>query len=266
MRTRLQICALALAFATAAATAPAAAQSRENDGATKPVVAEGVVPDQATKAQILDKLRALYGAQRVVDNIQVQTIPTPPNWGRYIGGMLTPGLKQVSDGKLEVDGQSVRISGLVANEAQRQQVASGLSTASNRLYTVTNSLRIGGGIAPQAVLDSTLANRIIEFESGSAQLTQSGARLLDEMARKMRPMGALQVQIVGHTDTVGTRPSNIILSAARAEAVRSYLMQQGIDVSRFSVSGRGPDEPVADNFSDQGRARNRRIEFKVLEQ
>lgn len=257
---RLIVFAMAIAFSTQLHAQ--STQSTPASRAAKPVVAEGVVPDQATKTQILNKLREVYGPERVVDSIQVQAIATPPNWGRYVADMLTPALQQVQDGKLEVNGQAVRVSGQVVNEAQRQQVASGLSTASNRSYTVTNSLRTGA--SGQGLLDATLANRIIEFESGSAQLVASGQTILDEMASKMKELGNTRVQIVGHTDGVGARASNVSLSSARAESVKSYLMQQGIDGGRLSVAGRGPDEPVASNDTVEGRARNRRIQFRVL--
>ncbi len=239
--------------------ASAAAQAQS---AAEPVVAEGVVPDQATKAQILDKLRTLYGDERVVDRIQVESIPTPPNWGSYVANMLTPGLQRVLAGKLEVNGQSVRITGEVVNEAQRQQVASELSLASNSTYTVTNSLGTGG--SGQGLLDATLGDRIIEFESGSARLTDLGRYILDEMAEKMQEIGNARVQIIGHTDDVGQRQGNLALSQARAEAVRSYLVGQGIPAGNLEVLGRGPDEPIADNATEDGRARNRRIQFRVL--
>lgn len=247
---------LILSLALLAMTAAAHAQSD-----AQPVVAEGVVPDQATKSLILGELRELYGSERVVDRIQVESIPTPPNWGKYVAGMLSPGLKRVHNGKLQVDGQSVRISGEVANEAQRQKVASELSLASNSTYTVTNGLGIGDS---QQVLDATLGDRIIEFESGSARLTDVGRMILDEMAEKMSGMEDARVQVIGHTDNVGQRQANIALSHARAEAVRAYLVGKGIARGNLSVLGKGPDEPVADNTSADGRARNRRIEFRVL--
>ncbi|MDN5781500.1 MAG: OmpA family protein, partial [Luteimonas sp.] len=205
---------------------------------------------------------ALYGSERVVDRIQVESIPTPPNWGSYVAKMLTPGLQRVSNGKLEVNGQSVRITGDVVNEAQRQQVASELSLASNSTYTVTNSLGTDG--SGQELLDTTLGDRIIEFESGSARLTDIGRRILDEMAQKMREIGDARVQIIGHTDNVGGRQSNIALSLSRAEAVSAYLVERGIPRENLSVLGKGPDEPVADNATVDGRARNRRIQFRVL--
>ena len=51
---------------------------------SKPVIAEGIVPDQASKALILARLHEVYGAERVVDRLQVESIPTPPNWGEYV--------------------------------------------------------------------------------------------------------------------------------------------------------------------------------------
>ncbi len=227
-----------------------------------PVIAEGVVPDQATKAQILDKLRALYGDARVVDRIRVESIPTPPNWGTYVGNMLAPGLTRVSAGKLEINGQAVRISGDVANEAQRQQVLSELSMASNTSYTVTSGLQMGA--SAQNVLDDTLGDRIIEFRSGSATLTPLGGSILDEMALKLEELGDVRVQVIGHTDNVGNREGNLALSHGRAEAVRVYLTQRGVDAQRISVLGKGPDEPTSDNETEDGRARNRRIQFRLL--
>jgi OOP family OmpA-OmpF porin len=229
----------------------------------KPIIVDGSVPDQASKSAILDKLRTLYGNERVIDRIQVEAIPAPPNWGQYVAGMLTRDLQHVSTGKLEVEGQSVTISGQVSNEAQRQQVASTLSLASNSSYTITNRLRLGD--SAQGVLDDALANRIIEFQSGSAQLAPSGIAILDEMAAKLTQLGNVRVQIIGHTDNVGQRASNLALSQARAQAVRAYLANQGVDAARMSVLGKGPDAPVADNATVDGRARNRRIEFQVLQ-
>src|SRR5690606_22745394 len=228
----------------------------------QPVIAEGIVPDQATKARILDRLREVYGSDRVVDRIQVESIPTPPNWGEYVAGMITPGLQRISGGELEINGQSVRVTGQVVNEAQRQQVASELSLASNSHYTVTNALETGG--SGQNLLDATLGDRIIEFESGSARLTPLGEDILAEMAESLIEIGDARVQIVGHTDGIGNRQANLALSHARAEAVREHLTTLGVPRPKLSVLGKGPDEPVADNATDEGRARNRRIQFQIL--
>lgn len=257
----LALSGLITVFAASAQVAAPAATAATSGAGERPVVVEGVVPDQATKARILKNLQDIYGSARIVDRVQVESIPSPPNWGEYVANMVSPGLKRVSAGKLEVNGQAVRISGQVVNEAQRQQVASDLSLASNTSYTVTNSLKLGG--SEQGVLDQTLGNRIIEFQSGSSRLTPLGMRILDEMVEKMSQMSGARFLIIGHTDNLGQRESNLALSQARAQAVKDYMVQKGIDGGRMNVQGKGPDEPVADNASPDGRARNRRIQFKI---
>ncbi len=226
------------------------------------VVARGTVPDEATKSAVIARLRELYGADRVVDRMEVDSVVAPPNWDDYVLKLLGPNLKQVSGGELRISGNDVRISGEVANEAQRQQVASDISTSLNSTYNVSNALRVGAG--RQNVLDDALANRIIEFESGSAVLTDRGRGILDEMAAAMRTLQNTRVEIIGHTDSMGLHQSNIALSYARADAVKAYLVANGIAPGNLSVAGAGPDRPVADNATSEGRARNRRIEFRVL--
>lgn len=77
-------------------------------------------------------------------------------------------------------------------------------------------------------------------------------------------MKGKRVEVIGHTDNSGSRARNLALSQARAEAVKAYVVERGIRPDMISVRGEGPDRPVADNASAEGRARNRRIEFKVL--
>jgi OOP family OmpA-OmpF porin len=87
--------------------------------------------------------------------------------------------------------------------------------------------------------------------------------ILNEMAAALRKLGNKKVEVIGHTDADGPREANIALSRARAEAVRTYLGSQGIAPAMISTTGLGPDQPVAPNNTPDGRARNRRIEFKL---
>ncbi|MYM27130.1 OmpA-OmpF porin, OOP family [Duganella sacchari] len=227
------------------------------------IVATGAVPDEASKAGVLAQLRALYGADRVVDQLTIAQVSLPPNWNAYVQKLISPNLKLVSKGELKIDGTNVTLRGEVANEVQRQQIASDIATVLNPSYTVNNGLRVSA--AEQNLLDTTLARRIIEFESGRATLTSSGKTILDEMALAMQKVKGKRVEVIGHTDNVGLRDSNLALSQARAEAVRTYLSGRGISPEMVLVSGQGPDRPVADNTSAEGRARNRRIEFRVAQ-
>jgi OOP family OmpA-OmpF porin len=69
--------------------------------------------------------------------------------------------------------------------------------------------------------------------------------------------------VIGHTDAQGARAANVSLSLARAESVKVYLVGKGLSADRLATSGMGPDQPVASNANEAGRARNRRIEFRV---
>ena len=228
-----------------------------------PVVVAGTVPDEATKAAILQRARAVYGAARVVDQVAVGSVVAPPNWSAHMQKLISDPLKQVTQGQLTVEGNRVGVRGDVANEALRQQVASDLANSLNPTYTISNGLRVN---APaQKVLDTALARRIIEFESGQAVLRPSGMIILDEMAAALGQIGGRKVEVIGHTDNTGTREANLALSLARAGAVRSYLAAKGVAAASIAVAGAGPDQPVADNASAEGRARNRRIEFRVAD-
>lgn len=241
-----------------AAQTPAPATPRPGQ-----VLVNGSVPDEASKAAMLARVRELYGADRVVDQVSIAPVSLPPNWNSYVQRLIGPNLKLISKGEIKIDGTNVTLRGEVANEAQRQQIASDFATSLNPSYTVNNGLRVGA--AEQNLLDETLAKRIIEFESGKATLTDSGKGILDEMAAALRKVKGKKVEVIGHTDNVGLRDSNLALSHARAQAVRSYLADKGIPQDMVMVSGQGPDRPVAENSSADGRARNRRIEFRIAQ-
>lgn len=227
------------------------------------ILVTGTVADEASKAAVLARLRELYGAERVVDQVAVGAVAVPATWNAHVQKLLTPNLKLITRGQLSIDGSSVSVRGEVANEAQRQQIASEIATSLNPTYTVNNGLRVAA--AEQAVLDVALDKRIIEFDSGQASITPNGLAILDEMAAAMQKLKGRKVEVIGHTDNTGLRASNVSLSQARADAVRSYLGSKGIAPDSVLTSGQGPDRPVASNATVDGRARNRRIEFRIAQ-
>ncbi len=227
------------------------------------ILVTGTVANEASKAAVLARLRELYGAERVVDQVAVGAVAVPANWNAHVQKLLTPNLKLITRGQLSIDGSSVSVRGEVANEAQRQQIASEIATSLNPTYTVNNGLRVAA--AEQAVLDVALDKRIIEFDSGQASITPNGLAILDEMAAAMQKLKGRKVEVIGHTDNTGLRASNVSLSQARADAVRSYLASKGIAPDSVLTSGQGPDRPVASNATVDGRARNRRIEFRIAQ-
>lgn len=111
----------------------------------------------------------------------------------------------------------------------------------------------------QKVLNYALKG--VQFETGSAQLTQSSFSILDEVATTMAKNPDLRISIEGHTDRTGNESINMKLSEARAKTCRSYLMTKGINGERLKESGFGSTRPISDNDTPEGRTLNRRVEF-----
>ena len=105
----------------------------------------------------------------------------------------------------------------------------------------------------------------ISFDTGSASLKPQLRNVLDPFANSLRDDPAARISIVGHTDNTGSDNVNNSLSVERALSVRNYLTGHGVSGARIETTGRGPREPVADNSSDSGRAKNRRVEIFLRE-
>lgn len=227
-----------------------------------PVVVSGVVPDEATRQAILAKVREVYGRERVVDQLGVAATSAPPNWAENVKKLVTADLKSVQRGHLKISGNAVELVGEADSTATRDKIAAHLSASLNPTYTVNNRLSVGE--APQARIDSVLDGKIVEFESSSAVLTPVGRQVLDELVPVLKALGGKKVQVIGHTDASGLRQSNVALSRDRAAAVKTYLAAHGLPPASISTLGMGPDQPLVSNDTPEGRAKNRRIEFKVM--
>jgi len=103
----------------------------------------------------------------------------------------------------------------------------------------------------------------IQFESGKDVIKKSSNAILNEVVKVMNENPSYNLEINGHTDNKGAAAMNLNLSQRRAEAVMTYLTKHGVDASRQSAKGYGLTMPVADNATAEGRAKNRRVEFKV---
>jgi outer membrane protein OmpA-like peptidoglycan-associated protein len=101
------------------------------------------------------------------------------------------------------------------------------------------------------------------FATGKADLTEAAKERLDKLAAFMHRYTDRTLVIEGHTDTVGGREQNQLLSQRRAEAVKVYLIVQSVDAARLTAVGRGVDVPTADNDTPEGRQRNRRVEIII---
>ena len=104
------------------------------------------------------------------------------------------------------------------------------------------------------------------FESGKSELKPEGKEKIREYREQAKEWlsSADKVMITGYTDNVGDPNFNATLSQQRAEAVRDHLISLGADANKFEVSGAGESKPMADNSTEEGRAKNRRVEVEVI--
>ncbi len=116
--------------------------------------------------------------------------------------------------------------------------------------------------APAATKVTYAADAFFDFDK--AVLKPEGKAKLDDLAGKVKGINLEVVIAVGHTDSTGAASYNQKLSVRRAEAVKAYLVSKGIESNRIYTEGKGLTQPVADNKTREGRAKNRRVEVEVV--
>jgi outer membrane protein OmpA-like peptidoglycan-associated protein len=126
----------------------------------------------------------------------------------------------------------------------------------------------GTGVDVSRTADNQLKVNIpsdVSFDSGSATIKPQMRAVLDPFAASLKDDPKAQLTIVGHTDSTGSEAVNNPLSVQRAQSVRDYLSSRGVVATRVLTEGRGEREPVSDNTTDAGRAKNRRVEILLRE-
>jgi outer membrane protein OmpA-like peptidoglycan-associated protein len=123
---------------------------------------------------------------------------------------------------------------------------------------------MGSGVQVSQTTDNQLKLNIpsdISFDTGRADIKPNLRPILDQFASGLSGQPNTEVRIIGHTDNTGSDATNDALSVQRAQSARQYLGARGVDPNRIVIAGRGEREPIADNSSEAGRARNRRVEI-----
>ena len=210
--------------------------------------------------------------------------------------------QQIGNVTVNMDGRDAHLSGTVANQERSSEIEN-IVAAMPGIRVVDNQLTIAKvvepvtapvvkeeviakpkleplpesepevALAPEPIeedkveeLLQTLDLSGITFLFGKDQISEEGKSILDEVISILHEHTNFDVAIEGHTDSVGNDELNFQLSQSRAQSVLGYLTANGIQTERLSAIGYGEANPVADNSTSEGRALNRRIEFKVTRQ
>ncbi len=150
---------------------------------------------------------------------------------------------------------------MVFFRSDRQYYGNGVS---NPLGTPIKNIRIAQGAVPlydRLQSEGKIVTYAITFDVGKATIKPESFGEIARITKLMTDDPSLKFEVQGHCDNTGSAAVNDKLSQERAEAIMGALVQNGIDASRLSAVGKGSHEPIADNGTDEGRAKNRRVEF-----
>jgi outer membrane protein OmpA-like peptidoglycan-associated protein len=228
----------------------------------------GAVPSEAVRQSLLADAYARWGEAAVDDRLQVLPNTVTEGWPTSFAGLLDAIKSSGEALDISLEDGAVTVTGGVLSELARERVLGAVGVAMPG-YAVIDRLTLRQAAsaveAVQISLDSELRGKVVEFENNSDQLTARGRRVLDALAGALEG-NDVRVEIFGHTDSTGAAAHNLDLSRRRAASSKRYLVSKGLGAARFSTLGHGETLPIADNASEVGRQKNRRTEFRVLEE
>ncbi len=239
--------------------------------AAKGVTLTGFVANDAERATIVNAAVAAFGPANVVDQLQLRAAAPAGAFDAAVGrlaSVLTAFGPTVQSGQARLVNTTLTVSG-TAFTTQAAAEANDAVGAAERAGGVTVSGTVAAPAAPsQATLQARLADLLgrtgINFAPDSAVITPESEAILVTAAQSILAVPGVPIEIGGHTDSQGSAAANRTLSDARANAVLQNLVAKGVPAAQLTAVGFGPDRPIADNGTPEGRATNRRIEFTVL--
>jgi OmpA-OmpF porin, OOP family len=234
----------------------------------------GVYPSDTAKAAALQAAYEAYGKDKVVDKATVEAGAADMS---YLWPTLGT-LKSVSGLTFRREGGELVLQGTVVSEQIKSEIDGAIRKTLPEAVTLRNALEIKSepAVVAKAAKEATpapLANVVkqvspdtftveVLFDTNSAVIKSVSKPGLNKLATALKAQSK-SVEVQGHTDNQGSAAINTPLSQRRADAVRRYLLQQGVAADSLTAKGYGATQPRADNSSDEGRRQNRRIDFKI---
>lgn len=235
----------------------------------KDLTVSGTVQNEGIKGAILNAFKGLAGELPLVDNVQVDANAEQFSFNNF-GGLasLVKAFPNVSGAFAD---KAVNLVGEVANLDAKSALIEQAKTLLGETFSINaDGVKIAEAVventaqepAPIADMSASKLDLEIVFDTGSSEISPRYYNRLNAFAKFLIENGR-RGEIAGYTDNVGNAASNQKLSEKRANAVREYLVKQGVPSEALTAVGYGPENPIADNNTAEGRNKNRRIEFNA---
>lgn len=237
------------------------------DPVANTVTLEGYVPDNNVHAAIVAAVGRKFFAEKLVDNLKASA-GAPQGFQNAVVAALGA-LSRVSTGSLMLSDREVRLSGDALYAVAADQIRGSIGGELPQGWGVKADVSVkpvASAVDPtvcQQLFFELLGKAKIRFDSGRATIDRDSMGLLDKLIETALRCPTANIEVAGHTDSDGDNTANMALSEKRAQAVSDYLIKAGLPPDRLRAVGYGSSQPVAANDTDDGKAKNRRIDFVV---
>ncbi|MFT3730260.1 MAG: OmpA family protein [Hyphomicrobium sp.] len=226
----------------------------------------GEAPDDASRLRLVEIAQQIFAGSSVTDNMKIVGASSEP-WSSAAHLGLQE-MARLKNGEVSIAGKELVIKGAAESDRVANDIRSVLSTDlppgfKSRDEITVMSAEEKAADSCQTLMRQASAKGTINFDRAKADLTSDSTQTLRDLAQIANECPSFKIEIEGHTDSEGTDERNQRLSDRRARAVADFLAQNGVDPRRLSAIGYGATRPIADNSTQEGRAKNRRIEFTV---
>ena len=234
---------------------------------------DGTFEDAQRRTVLTTLAAAAFGADRVTTAFEDLPGPQPEGW-QQAAVAAVDALAALRDGTIALEPGRLIATATQAHPDRVRSIHDRLTdTTPGYAISTRITVDITGSIADiplpprkcAALLNRTLGSAPVDFDFGSTRLSESTAPRITAIARAFERCGTGVVEVAGHTDDQGPESVNQRISQSRAEAVRAALVARGVPFDALAARGYGETRPIADNTTEEGRAKNRRIEFRVPE-
>ncbi|MGB0846459.1 MAG: OmpA family protein [Thiolinea sp.] len=224
----------------------------------------GFLPDEASVRAVKRLINQTY-AKNNIDQIKVG-YGSPEGWSELVK-VLLQNVQHFDHANIDLVDQTLSLSGKIPSSQHAAQLKKAMQPFENQGYRFNlHVVAVDEKVKDCQERFNTLMQSSIAFELGESTLNPASFAFLEQLAETAMFCPDENITIAGHADNAGSESFNQSLSQERAERVAGWLVQAGIAASRIRTKGYGAKYPIADNTTEEGRSKNRRIEFIVGEQ